>query len=397
MREEYLIPNSLTSEITGRIHNLQRGMREKGIDAMLVTSNVNLFYVTGRFFRGYAYVPIIGEPIYFVVRPQTYQKEDNIRFVRKPEQISELLEEMGFGQPRNIGMEKDTLTVMEYQRLSAIFDCPDKPNISGLLRETRMVKTPYELNQMRIDGDHQVNVYRQISGLYKEGMTDLELQIEIERVLRLEGCLGFARVSGNLMNINLGSVLAGANADNPSPYEFAMGGEGIDPSLPGGANKSPIRKGETVMIDMNGAFNAYQTDMTRVWTAGSLPEKAILAHKCSIEILRTLEELARPGIPVSDLYMKAEEIARSWSLEKYFMGHRQKAGFIGHGVGLELNEQPAITAKNKTILKENMTLAIEPKFVLPEIGGLGVENTYVVKQEGLENLTLFNEDILQLG
>lgn len=396
MADPHLTPLQLNSEIATRVSNLQKKMRtySQGLDAVLVSGNVNLYYVTGRFFRGYAYVPIFGEPIYFVVRPQIFHKEKNVIYIRKPEQIPEILASLGFLSPRKIGMENDVLTVSEYERLAKVFPEPEKINVSPLLRETRMVKTPYEINQMRIDGDHQVRVYEKISGLYREGMTDIELQIAIEGELRKEGCLGFARVAGNLMDINMGSVLAGANADNPSPYEFSMGGEGADPSLPGGANGTEIRRGETVMVDMNGSFNAYQTDMTRVWSLGGLSKIAMLAHKCSIEILRTLEELARPGLPVSDLYMKAEEIARQWDLADYFMGHRQKAGFIGHGVGLELNEQPAITARNKTLLEENMTIAIEPKFVLPDVGAVGVENTYIVTARGLENLTVFNEEIM---
>lgn len=371
-------------------------MRKEGIDAILATSNVNIFYTTGRFFRGYIYIPIIGDPIYMVVRPQIYTESENVCYLRKPEQIPELLYEMGFGTPVKVALELDTLTVSEYRRLEKIFPKSEKLNASPLFREIRMVKTPYEINQMRVDSDHQVNVYKKIGSLYTPGMTDLDLQIAIEGELRKEGCLGFARVAGNLMDINLGSVLAGKNADNPSPYEFSMGGEGKDTSLPGGANGTEIKKGETVMVDMNGAFNAYQTDMTRVWSLGGLPEKAMLAHKCSLEILRTLEELGRPGIPVSDLYMKAEEIARQWDLDDYFMGHRQKAGFIGHGVGIELNEQPAVTAKNKTTLKENMTLALEPKFVLPDVGAVGAENTYIVTPQGLENITMFCEEIMKL-
>ena len=396
MNRPHLIPKELTSEIKGRITRIQKKMQEKNIDAMLVSSNVNLFYTTGRFFRGYVYIPIIGDAIYFIIRPQIYHEDDNTLTIRKPEQISDKLEEIGFGIPQKIALEEDVLTFSDYRRLAAIFSKSEKENGSPTLRDVRMVKTPYELDQMHIDADHHVKVYRRIPELYKEGMTDLDLQIEIERELRKEGCLGYPRVAGHLMDINLGSVLVGENADNPSPYDFAMGGMGIDPSLPGGANGTIIKEGVTVMIDMNGAFNGYQTDMTRVWSLGELPDKAVFAHKCSLEILRTLEDLGRPGIPVSDLYMKAEEIVRQWHLEDYFMGYSQKAAFIGHGVGIELNEQPPITSRNKTLLKENMTLALEPKFVIPEVGAVGSENTYAVKPRGLECLTVFDEEIMKL-
>lgn len=90
------------------------------------------------------------------------------------------------------------------------------------------------------------------------------------------------------------------------------------------------------------------------------------------------------------------KIVEEDGLEKYFTGHTQQVGFIGHGVGIELNEQPAITPRSKDTLLEDMTLAIEPKFVIPEIGAVGVENTYVVAPDGLQSITPFPEEIQEL-
>lgn len=390
-----LIPQDLEQEISLHIEKTRGQMSTLGLDALLVTSNVNLFYCTGRFFRGYAHIHPGGVE-YFVVRPQIFEEKENISYVRKPEQIAELLADKNITLKGSLGMEEDTLTYSDAMRLRKIFTGVEIKNGTSALRGARLTKTPYEISLMRYDGEKQVKVYRKVTGLYRPGMTDLQLQIEIERELRLEGCLGFARVAGNLMDINMGSVLSGDNADNPSPYEFAMGGEGTDPSLPGGANRSVIRKGETVMIDMNGSFNSYQTDMTRVWSRGDLPDIAFKAHDCSIKILRELEQIARPGTPVADLYLKAEHMADKAGLKEYFMGHRQKAGFIGHGVGIELNEQPPVTAKSKVILESDMTLALEPKFVLPGIGAVGAENTYVIRPDSVECLTNFTEEILPL-
>ena len=76
--------------------------------------------------------------------------------------------------------------------------------------------------------------------------------------------------------------------------------------------------------------------------------------------------------------------------------HIQKAAFIGHGVGIELNEMPVLTPRSKDVLEENMTIAIEPKFVVPGVGAVGVENTYLVTNNGLENLTPFPEEMAEL-
>lgn len=389
-----LIPEALQKEIFLHLHKIQSQMTRDS--ALLIAGNVNILYTSGRFFRGYVWLPSEGQPIYFVIKPQIFAPADDIVYIRKPEQIPEELSKRNLPIPKKVGFEEDVISYSDILRLMKVFPEAEYFNSASSIRNARMVKTQYEIEQMRIDGKKHTKVYGKISDLYRPGMTDVELQIAIERELRLEGCLGYARVAGNLMEINLGSVLAGDNADNPSPYEFAMGGAGTDPSLPGGANGTPIREGQTVMIDMNGAFNAYQTDMTRIWSLGDLPEIALRAQECSIEILRALERETLPGIEICELYFRAVEIAEKAGLSNFFMGHTQKSNFIGHGVGIELNEQPPVAPRCKVTVAEDMTLALEPKFVIPGVGALGAENTYVVRESGLENLTPFPEGILPL-
>lgn len=391
-----LIAEEFHDEIRKRIESIRRHMQDNGIDAVLVASNANIYYATGRFFRGYILIPLKADPVWFVVRPSVFEKEDYLAYVRKPELIPEELERRGYGDFAVVGYEFDDLTYSDTKRLMALFPGSGAANASPVLKKARMVKTQWEIDRMKEDGIHQAEVYRRITRCYKEDMTDIQLQVEIERTLRLEGCLGFVRTSGNLMDINLGSVIAGDNADVPGPYDFAMGGAGTDPSLPVGADGTTLKPGETIMVDMNGSFNGYQTDMTRIWRLGDIPALALRAHECSRSILRTLESMGRPGVAVSALYEKAIEIADRENLSDYFMGHTQKAPFIGHGVGIELNELPVVMARSKDFLLENMTIALEPKFVIPHVGAVGVENTYVVTPDGLTSITVFPEEIQEL-
>lgn len=388
-----LITDQFKEEIEKRISKIRKEMNLLEIESVLIGSNANIYYTSVRFFRGYVYIPLDKEAIWFVVKPQVYNNEHNVYFIRKAEDIPSILEKMGYNLPSVIGLEENDLSYSDIIRLKALFPSAELKNCSMALKRARMVKTTWELNEMEIDGKHHVKVYGKIKDCYKPGMSDLGLQIEIEKHLRLEGALGISRVSGNLMDINMGSVISGENADIPGPYEFTMTGSGVHPSLPAGANGSPILEGTTVMIDMNGAFNGYQTDMTRVWSLGECPELAIKAHNCSIEILKELEKRALPGEAVKTLYEIAIEIVKTRGLEDYFMGHNNKVGFIGHGVGIELNELPVLTPKSKDILACNMTLAIEPKFVIPKVGAVGVENTYIVTENGLKNITIFPEEI----
>lgn len=389
-----LIPQEFTNEINLRIEKIRKEMHKDGLDAVLIVSNANIYYCSGRFFRGYIYIPLDRNPVWCVVKPQIYEPNDETTFyIRKPEELPDLLHKLSYPLPGNIGLEENELSYSDIMRLKAIFPDSSLKNASIVLKNARMTKTEWEIEEMKIDGQHHVKVYGEIDDCYRPGMSDLALQIEIEKRLRLEGSLGVSRVAGNLMEINLGSVISGENADNPSPYEFTMGGAGMHPALPVGANNSPILEGQTVMIDMNGAFNGYQTDMTRIWSLGDTSPLAKKAHDCSIKILRNLEKISLPGLPVKDMYDVAIKIVEQEGLKDYFMGHNSQVGFIGHGVGIELNELPVINSRSKHILSLNMTLAIEPKFVIPHIGAVGIENTYVVRENGLENITVFPEEI----
>lgn len=395
-KKQKLIIPELSEEVALRLGRLATSMREAGMEAMLVGSNAIIYYAAGRVYRGYVYITSEGRAIYFVIRPDDFEPADDIVMIRKPEMIPAALENLGLPAPANIGLELDTLPYTDILRLSKVFGGVPMVNASPLLRGARRVKTEYEISLMKEDGLHQAAVYHKITRLYKRDMTDVEFQIEIERVLRLEGSLGFLRVAGQLMEINMGSVIAGDNADTPAPYDFAMGGGGVSPALPGGADGEIMHVGETVMVDVNGCFNGYQTDMTRVWRLGEVSGLAVKAHDCSRRILHELESLALPGTEVCALYRHAEEIVAEEGLQDYFMGHRQQASFIGHGVGIELNETPAITPRCKDLLMENMTLAIEPKFVIPGVGAVGIENTYVVRAGGLECITPFPEEMQDL-
>ena len=373
-----------------RLARIRAMMKEASVNAILVADNANLFYITGRVFAGYIYIPVDGIPLFFVRRP-VEMEGDGVIYIRKPEEIPA---SVGMVPPSKLGLELDVLPYSTAQRLAAIFPMSELVNASPLMRAVRAVKPPVALKMLRESGARQTRVYRQIPGLFHEGMSDYDLQIEIEYISRREGCLGQLRISGDTMELYMGNILAGANADAPSPYDFAMGGAGMSPSLPVGADGTLITPGTTVMVDVNGNYNGYMTDMTRVFALGSIPDQALKAHQCSIDIHRALSDMMRPGIPAKSLWEKAEQIVEQAGLKPYYMGHRQHAGFIGHGVGIEINELPVIAPRSRDIIQEHNVIALEPKFVIPKVGAVGIENTYIVNSDAAEQITDAPEEII---
>ena len=375
-----------------RFDKVRHLMKADGVDALLISDNANLYYLTGRVFAGYVYLPADGMPIYFVRRP-VKMEGDGVVEIRKPEQMAETI---GLNLPEKLGLELDVTAWSTVKRLSNVFPASEIANASTIMRKARAVKTDVEIDKIRISGVKQTRVYSLIPSLYNEGMTDIELQVEIERASRMEGCLGQFRVSGDSMELYMANLLVGDNADIPTPYDFAIGGEGMDPSLPVGCNGSLIRPGNTVMADVNGNYTGYMTDMTRTFRLGAISDLAVKAHKCSIDICHRLAKEGKPGTEAKRLYEIAQEMVNEAGLHEYFMGHKQKAGFIGHGVGIEINELPVIAPRSHDILQENNVIALEPKFVIPHVGAVGIENTYRVTASGLESLTLAPEEIIDL-
>ena len=386
----------LETELVYRRDKIRRLMLRQHIDAALITCNVNLLYTTGRVVSGYLYLPLDAPARLFVKRPNNLCGQHVIP-IRKPEQLPELIAQCGLPQPKCLMLEGGELTYTDYTRLAACFpEAEVLPCGTQIIRQARSVKTQWEIDTFRRSGKAHADAYHDIPSVYRPGMTDRDLSIEVERLMRLHGCLGLFRVFGQSMEIFMGSLLAGDNAQAPSPYDFAMGGEGIDPSIPGGANGTRLQEGQSVMVDMGGNFFGYLCDMTRVFSIGRLPQVAYDAHQVCIDVQNAVADRAKPGVACQDLYALAIDIVNRAGFADRFMGTRQQAKFIGHGIGLEINEDPVLAPRIRQELEPGMVFALEPKMVLPGIGAVGVENSWVVRRDDVEELTICEEEIVPI-
>lgn len=383
------------SEISIRKDKIVAALKAMNTDAILIGTNVNNYYIAGRVFSGYAYINSEGFMHYYVKRPALL-KGDNVTYIRKPEDIPALLQQAGVAMPATLALEMNFMSYSDVTRLAKSFPEATPTNGSAIMSYVRSTKTAYEVEKIRTSAQGHMSVYKNLQGIYHPGMTDAELQIEIEMRLRRAGCLGIFRVAGPSMEVHMGSLISGDNADNPSPYDFAMGGAGLDSSLPGGCNGTVIEPGMSTMVDLCGNFTGYMSDISRTYSVGTISELAQKAHNCSIAIHRAIETMARPGVKAADIYNLSRTMAEEAGLGEYFMGHNQQAGFVGHGVGIEINESPVLAPRSRDVLEAGNVIAVEPKFVIPGTGAVGIENTYLITTDGIENLTNFTEEIMPL-
>ncbi len=299
----------MQNELQIRLNKIREKMCNENIEACLISSNVNLFYASGILFSGYLFFRQTGEKLFFVKRPQGI-KGENVFYIRKPEQIGDILNELQIAAPETLWLEGDEMTHNEWVRLEKVFPGSKLVNSTTALRQVRSVKTAYELELIREGGRRQSEAFRVFPSLYKPGMTDQEFAVEMEYEIRKRGSLGIFRIFGQSMEAFMGTVLAGENAGAPSAYDFALGGQGLHPSIPIGQSGLPILSGQTVMVDICGNFNGYNVDQTRIFSVGKTVPEALYAHQVSIEISNTLAEMGKPGAVCEDLYEKSLEIAK---------------------------------------------------------------------------------------
>jgi Xaa-Pro dipeptidase len=144
------------------------------------------------------------------------------------------------------------------------------------------------------------------------------------------------------------------------------------------------------------AQDGYLVDMARTYSIGPMHAKMEEAHEHAVSVLRTIEAGIRPGAVAGDLYDAGLAVAAATPYAENFMGPPgYNTKFIGHGIGIEVDEFPFVAKGATTVLAPGMVFALEPKFVFPGEGAVGLENTYLVTADGFETLTPLPEVVFR--
>ncbi len=384
------------TELEKRWKKLQEKMREQGIGGALILQRADLFYFSGTAQDAHLFIPARGLPQLLVRK--------NLERARRESSMPRIAPLTGWGDlemlikdavtpPAPLGMELDVLPVNLFRRYANLFAPLEIADISPPIRLIRAVKSPHELARLRRAAELSEAMYAHIREICRAGMTEIELAAQLEAFVRIRGHQGAIRMRGFNQEMFYSHTLAGENAAAPSFFNGPTGGRGLNPSFPQGAGTDKIKEGEPLLVDFVTVLGGYMVDQTRIFSLGRPAEKLLQAHATALEIKKTLAELGRSGANGAALYRKAFEIAAAAGLEGHFMGAEEKVTFVGHGVGLELDELPVIARNYDFTLTEGMVLALEPKFTFPGMGTVGIEDTFVVRRDGLEQITRFADAI----
>ncbi|MFH1153271.1 MAG: Xaa-Pro peptidase family protein [Pseudomonadota bacterium] len=388
-------------ELNPRIEKLQSHLAANNFDGALILQKTDLFYFSGTVQQGWLYIPVQGQPILMIFkefdRAQAESPLERVVSLLSPKFIPEVLDSHGYPGVRRLGMELDVLPTNLYLQFKTIFSAAAIDDVSTEIRLVRAVKSAYEIKKIRESAIYADRVMARVPQLLAEGKTEIALAGEVESYARSLGHQGLVRMRLWGSELFYGHLMSGASAAVPSYMSSPTGGPGTSPAIGQGSGFKTIASGEPVLVDYVFAKEGYIADQARIFSVGRVDDELLRAHDAMLAVQDLAMARGVPGTVAGDLYEMMKACADDAGYEDFFMGvGERRIRFTGHGLGLELDEFPFI-AKGQTIaLEAGMTLALEPKVIMPGKGVVGTENTFLVTDNGLEALTTITNAIVSV-
>jgi Xaa-Pro aminopeptidase len=387
------------SEITQRTRALQAQLALKGLDAALILQTADLFYFAGTIQQSHLWIPTQGEPLLLVrkdvARARSESPLERIAAIGSPKEIPGLLAANGLAAPQSLGLELDVLPANLYLAYGRIFPGARLSDISTEIRLLRAVKSDWEIGMIRQAAKLADQLAAAVPDLLREGMTEIALAGQVEARARALGHQGIVRMRMWGSELFYGHLMAGPSGAVPSFLASPTGGPGVGPAVAQGPGMRPIKRHEPILVDYVFVFNGYLADHTRIFSLGRLPADLERAHAAMLVLQAEVTAAARPGVPSGRLYQVARESAARQGYGAFFMGaDERRVRFVGHGIGLELDEFPFLAHGQELPLEAGMVFALEPKLIFPGRGVVGIENTHLVTAGGVEQLTRLDEQIM---
>jgi len=388
-------------EIDNRLIKIKAGMEKQGIEGLLVVEKMNLYYLSGTTQDGFLFIPLEGNPLLMIKREleraNAESPLDQIVALKSIRELATLIQTHCRKLPNSLGLELDVFPVKDYFKFQDLFPNTRFIDAFPILRETRKIKSPFEIDLMRKAGEIGKKVYQEAKKILKKGMTEIEFGGLLEAVAKRFGHEGLLRVRSLNYEAYTWHVLSGVTGGIVSQSDSPMGGLGLSPAFPVGASLKKMRAHEPILVDFGTCYHGYQADETRMFSIGKMKQKFIDAYNTCKEIHDTVLDETRPGADCEAIFFKTIQLAERLGYKDSYLGPPGlQTRFVAHGIGLELNELPFIARGQSYPLEQGMTFAVEPKIVFPGEGSVGLENTVVVTGKGYKILTPVSQEIFQV-
>ncbi len=331
-------------------------VERQGLDAIVVSTLVNVRYYTG--FKGSNALLLVtrkGSLLFTDPRYTTQaQQESNcpVRIVAGPllKALASKLKALG---AKRIGFEDAKLSYSLYCGLSELGKLVP---LGDAVEKPRWIKTSAEIEAIRASVKLNSSALERAMKHFKVGMKEKDLAAEIDHQMRK---LGAERNAFDTI------VASGTHSALPHAHP----------------RDTRIQAGSFLLIDMGACLNGYMSDMTRSFGVGSVPRKALRIYKAVLEAQLAAIDAVRPGKLAGQIHAAAVKVLKGHGLDQYFIHS------TGHGLGLEIHEAPRLGKKVQTPLEAGMVITIEPGVYEEGFGGVRIEDTVLVTENGVEVLT----------
>lgn len=384
-----------------RLLALQKNLRERDIAAALIMYSRDLYYFTGTAQPMNLWVPAVGNPILFSRRAHEMIKEatwiENLHPAKSFREMLKIVEEQELtpSTGSKIGVQFDILPTtigMSLQRNLANYHLVD---VSSLIKKQRLVKDETEIAAIRKSIELWQHGHNACLDAIEVGKTEYEISAVIEYALRRhggDGLVWFRRWDAVLPG---GCIVAsGSNGWEVSGHAMTVTGIGMHETLPWGASTRKIQKGDLIVTDYGVSRAGYHADMARTYCVGKPNEQQRDLWAQLIELHLSVIEKIKPGVTGEELYLHAEKKAVELGYVEHFMGVGDSRGaYIGHSIGLEIDEDPVLGLGFHEPLPEGAIITIEPKFMVPGLGAVMVEDDVLITKTGYEILSPIEHEL----
>jgi Xaa-Pro aminopeptidase len=374
---------------------------------LLVLTRPSIYWLSGHLGNGALWLPVEGDPALLVrkgmERARLESPLERILSFRSYRELPATLAEADSPLTSRVAMEMSGVSWITGQSLAKslinqIFHPGDQ-----VLQRARAVKSQWELNKMRLAGERHARVLRErLPREIVPGMSEWEIGVRLFRLLFEEGHHGMIRMSGPGEEMLVGAVSAGDSGNYPIAMNSPVGHRGAHPAVPFlGYSGQVWQQNGVLLVDAVFELEGYHTDKTQVYWGGDpdeMPEAAASAHAFCCDLLERMAQRLRPGEVPQEIYREAVGLADREGFAEGFLGlGANKVPFLGHGIGLFVDEWPAVAEKFEEPLQEGTVLALEPKIGIEGFGMVGAENTFVVTSEGGESITGRETGVVGVG